>query len=457
MSQKSRLRSKETYQYQPKKEGTVPNQILAGDQPSVEAPPKAVHDASVPIQTALAEQAPQIAVKDKAPTRQRAYRKLSHTFVVEQSKVVALRQEEQIQDAKPKVSKLRFESQLDSPVSALQFGKPVKVAKLKKPKNLSIAPALWLSIRLQEETKNAEDQNSGTEALQAGERSAYSLQSRMRLLQTKSSKLSVTSMRQLQARSLRQQAEAFATDNLKASPVRNPVLRYIQKQRIKREYIRSYRAAMSLHSASTRQRTARVANKLFSKVVQVVKSRAALYASIALVLLLLAGSLASFAVSATTVMGGNIIGGLAESLRGSEGMVEVARSQLGQVGGEPYWSWYGFPSRVEWCAIFVSWVADQNGFIADGRFPKFAGCSVGESWFRSADAWQERDYQPSPGEIIFFDWHGDGFPDHVGIVESSDGSTVYTIEGNWADSVHTDAYPINSSQIYGYGTPNYFD
>jgi len=59
--------------------------------------------------------------------------------------------------------------------------------------------------------------------------------------------------------------------------------------------------------------------------------------------------------------------------------------------------------------------------------------------------------------VIFFDWNGDGVPDHVGIVESSDGSMVYTIEGNWADSVHTDAYPINSSQIYGYGTPNYFD
>lgn len=264
-------------------------------------------------------------------------------------------------------------------------------------------------------------------------------------------------MRQLQARSLRQQAEAFATVNLKSRPVRNPVLRYFQKQRIKREYLQGYRAATRLRSTATRQRTAQGAKKFFGKVIKVVKTRAALYASIALVLLLLAGSIVSFAFSATTVMGGNIIGGLAESLRGSEGMVEVARSQLGQVGGEPYWSWYGFPSRVEWCAIFVSWVADQNGFIADGRFPKFAGCSVGESWFRSADAWQERGYQPSPGEIIFFDWHGDGFPDHVGIVESSDGSTVYTIEGNWADSVHTDAYPINSSQIYGYGTPNYFD
>jgi cell wall-associated NlpC family hydrolase len=457
MSGKSRLRSKATYQYQPKEEGTVRNQILAGDQPSVEAPPKAVNDASVPIQTALAEQAPQIAVKDKAASRQRAYRKLSHTFVVEQPKVVSLQQAEKIQVTKPKASPLRFKSQGESPVSNLQFGKPVKVTQLKKPKNLSIAPALWLRTRLQEETKNVEDQNSGTDALQAGERSAYSLQSRMHLLQTKSSKRSVTSMRQLQARSLRQQAEAFATENLKSRPVRNPVLRYFQKQRIKREYLQGYRAATRLRSTATRQRTAQGAKKLFSKVVQVVKSRAALYASIVLVLLLLAGSVASFAFSATTVMGGNIIGGLAESLRGSEGMVEVARSQLGQVGGEPYWSWYGFPSRVEWCAIFVSWVADQNGFISEGRFPKFAGCSAGESWFRSTDAWQERGYQPSPGEIIFFDWNGDGVPDHVGIVESSDGSTVYTIEGNWADSVHTDAYPINSSQIYGYGTPNYYE
>src|SRR5690606_39886035 len=107
--------------------------------------------------------------------------------------------------------------------------------------------------------------------------------------------------------------------------------------------------------------------------------------------------------------------------------------------------------------VCVSLAGEQNGCHDDGRFPKAAGGKVGESWFRSADAWQERDYQPSPGEIIFFDWNGDGVPDHVGIVESSDGSTAYTIEGDWADSVHTDAYPINSSQIYGYGTPNYLD
>ena len=40
---------------------------------------------------------------------------------------------------------------------------------------------------------------------------------------------------------------------------------------------------------------------------------------------------------------------------GSDDIVAVALSQVGDVGGQPYWSWYGFSSRVEWCACFVSW------------------------------------------------------------------------------------------------------
>ena len=39
----------------------------------------------------------------------------------------------------------------------------------------------------------------------------------------------------------------------------------------------------------------------------------------------------------------------------SDDIVAVALSQVGNVGGQPYWSWYGFSSRVEWCACFVSW------------------------------------------------------------------------------------------------------
>ena len=40
----------------------------------------------------------------------------------------------------------------------------------------------------------------------------------------------------------------------------------------------------------------------------------------------------------------------------------MALSQLGNVGGRPYWSWYGFESRVDWCACFVSWCANECGY-----------------------------------------------------------------------------------------------
>ena len=48
-----------------------------------------------------------------------------------------------------------------------------------------------------------------------------------------------------------------------------------------------------------------------------------------------------------------------------------------------YHIWYGFDSRVEWCACFVSWCADQCGYIDSGLIPKFAGCIDGANWFKS--------------------------------------------------------------------------
>ena len=67
---------------------------------------------------------------------------------------------------------------------------------------------------------------------------------------------------------------------------------------------------------------------------------------------------------------------------GSEKIVAVALSQLGNVGGEPYWSWYGFESRVDWCACFVSWCANECGYLDTGVIPRFANCSIGIRWFR---------------------------------------------------------------------------
>ena len=140
---------------------------------------------------------------------------------------------------------------------------------------------------------------------------------------------------------------------------------------------------------------------------------------------------------------------------GSGDIVEVAASQIGNVGGQPYWSWYGFSGRVEWCACFVSWCANECGYIEAGAVPKFAACSAGVQWFKSAGLWHDRGYEPQPGDIVFFDWGGDGGADHVGIVESCDGSTVHTIEGNTSDSCARRSYRVGSASILGYGTPLY--
>ena len=142
-------------------------------------------------------------------------------------------------------------------------------------------------------------------------------------------------------------------------------------------------------------------------------------------------------------------------------IVEVARSQIGNVGGEPYWSWYGFTERVDWCACFVSWCANQCGYIEAGVIPKFSGCEWGVYWFRQHDQWAGRNITPTPGMIIFFDWEDeeggglDGSADHVGIVEKVENGRVYTIEGNTADSCRERSYPLDHFEILGYGLPAY--
>lgn len=136
-------------------------------------------------------------------------------------------------------------------------------------------------------------------------------------------------------------------------------------------------------------------------------------------------------------------------------IVEVALTQLGNEGGQPYWSWYGFDGRVEWCACFVSWCADQCSYIESGIIPKFAGCVDGANWFKGNGQWKDRSYEPSAGDIIFFDWEGDGETDHVGIVEKCENGVVYTVEGNSGDACRQKQYTVGSSSIYGYGVPAY--
>ncbi len=136
-------------------------------------------------------------------------------------------------------------------------------------------------------------------------------------------------------------------------------------------------------------------------------------------------------------------------------IVTVALSQVGNMGGEPYWSWYGFNSRVEWCACFVSWCANECGYIDTGVIPKFAGCVNGAQWFKDKGQWQDGSAEPVPGMIIFFDWESDGETDHVGIVQKVENGIVYTVEGNSGDSCRVNQYSVGHYQIYGYGVPQY--
>ena len=140
-------------------------------------------------------------------------------------------------------------------------------------------------------------------------------------------------------------------------------------------------------------------------------------------------------------------------------IVSVALSQVGNVGGEPYWSWYGFSGRVEWCACFVSWCANECGYIDTGIIPKYAGCVNGVQWFKDRGQWLDGSAEPAPGMIIFFDWNDengqDGLSDHTGIVEKVENGRVYTIEGNSGDSVRQNSYPVGHYEILGYGCPEF--
>ena len=141
-------------------------------------------------------------------------------------------------------------------------------------------------------------------------------------------------------------------------------------------------------------------------------------------------------------------------------IVEIALQEVGNIGGEKYWRWYGFGSHVDWCACFVSWCADECGYISNGKIPKYARCANGVQWFQEQGQWLSADTDPAPGMIIFFDWDHpegqsgpqDGHADHTGIVERVEDDIIYTAEGNAWDVCMQNQYPVGWYEILGYGT-----
>ena len=132
-------------------------------------------------------------------------------------------------------------------------------------------------------------------------------------------------------------------------------------------------------------------------------------------------------------------------------LVAIAQSQIGNEGGETYWRWYGFDSHVDWCAIFVSWCADQAGMLETDSLPKYAVCDEGIRWFIKKGQWYNRKIEPKPGMTIFFDWDDDGVSEHTGIVEKYEDGLIYTIEGNSHDVCRRKWYAAGDKCIMGYG------
>lgn len=143
------------------------------------------------------------------------------------------------------------------------------------------------------------------------------------------------------------------------------------------------------------------------------------------------------------------------------GMVSVAASQIGNAGGQPYWSYMGFSSHVPWCAAFVCWVANQNG-LDETIIPKTASAGnmrgIFQGWGRE---YSPSGYIPEPGDLIFFIWPGNTvrtLANHVGIVEKVEGGKVHTIEGNTGGGggyCRRRQYDLTSSSIVGYAKPDY--
>lgn len=149
-----------------------------------------------------------------------------------------------------------------------------------------------------------------------------------------------------------------------------------------------------------------------------------------------------------------------ENLRSK--IVWIAMSEDGYVEGPnndtKYGDWYGL-SNQPWCAMFVSWCADQAG-IPTRIIPLYALVSSGLSWFRekgseyykSYEETVEGTYTPICGDIIFFNNEAS----HTGIVVKVVGDKLYTIEGNTSNRVALKWYYYQTyDKITGYGVPDY--
>ena len=145
------------------------------------------------------------------------------------------------------------------------------------------------------------------------------------------------------------------------------------------------------------------------------------------------------------------------SRTGCDAIIEYAKQYLGNTGGQTFWSYLGFRSRVSWCACYVYYIMQNSGY--GGSYPSssnYAYCPTMASAFSAAGRFANSDFRDIvAGDVIYFDYKHEGETHHTGLVIGRDDTKVYTIEGNSGDKVKIKSYDLNSSVIYGYGLMNY--
>lgn len=135
-----------------------------------------------------------------------------------------------------------------------------------------------------------------------------------------------------------------------------------------------------------------------------------------------------------------------------EKFLKIAQSQIGYAeqkdGTTKYGVWYGIP-KGDWCAMFVSWCANQASVLND-RIPKYAGCGDGVRWFQKKNQWVS---VPKAGDIGFLKPTKAGATSsHTFIVKKVSGNTITTIEGNLSDKVKLTTRKLNATNILGFGS-----
>lgn len=115
----------------------------------------------------------------------------------------------------------------------------------------------------------------------------------------------------------------------------------------------------------------------------------------------------------------------------------------------------GYRMRYEdpWCAAFVSAVGEMCG-LGCAVLPE-CGCDAMIALYRARGEYRGRDYDAQPGDLIFYNWDGNGSADHVGIIVEKISGGYAVVEGNMSDAVGRRYVPANWLLTMGFATPSY--